>query len=51
MSAMSNPNTLFQIKMTEMVYVKEECDTWGVKEEFVEEEDPLMIKKGIITIS
>ena len=41
MSAMSNPNTLFQIKMTEMVY-DEECDTGGVKEEFVEK-DPLIL--------
>ena len=36
--------------MTEMVYVKEGNDSVGVKEEFLEGEDPLMIKKGIITI-
>ena len=34
-----------------MVYVKEGNDSGGVKKEFVEEEDPLMVKKGIITIT
>ena len=34
----------FQIEMTEMVFVKTECDPVNVKEEYIEEEDPLMIK-------
>ena len=34
----------FQIEMTEMVFVKTECDAVNVKEEYIEEEDPLMIK-------
>ena len=33
---------------TEMVSVKEECATVDVKEEPVEEEDPLNLKKGKI---
>ena len=44
-------HTLLQIKMTEMVYVKEESDTGRVKEEFMDEEDPLMITEGIIILS
>ena len=32
--------------LTEMVFVKDECGTLGVKEEPPEEEDPLNLKKG-----
>ena len=31
---------------TEMVFVKDECGTVGVKEEPPEEEDPLNLEKG-----
>ena len=37
-----------KIKMAEMVFVKGECGTVDIKEEYVEEEDPLMIKPGQI---
>ena len=32
--------------MTEMLFVKGEFGTVDIKEEYVEEEDPLMIKPG-----
>ena len=32
--------------MAEMVFVKGECGTVDIKEEYVEEDDPLMIKPG-----
>ena len=36
----------FSDKMAEFVFVKTECETVDVKEEYVEEEDPLMIKSN-----
>ena len=32
---------------TEMVFVKEECGGVDVKEELVEEQDPLSLEKGL----
>ena len=37
---------MFQINMAEMVFVKAECDTLDLKEELIEEEDPLLSKEG-----
>ena len=36
--------------MTEMVFIKGECGTLDIKEEYVEEEDPLRITKKSYTV-
>ena len=37
--------------MTDMVFIKAEWDTVDLKEELIDEEDPLMTKEGIQSIS